>query len=148
MEIWRGQVLWRGYVHPHPHTQLKSRGFPIPIPIPNQCGDSPSKRGRVRAIPTGTSLFVISRYEIIPVIQWGWDKSLISVGFGYGDGDEFFFYEDEYGIAKSVPALLRCHPYSSASLLKRKSRFESIIVILRVYGSWVIVCHWRIYNFV
>jgi len=21
---------------------------------------------------------------------WGWDKSLIPVGFGYGDGDEFF----------------------------------------------------------
>jgi len=25
MKIWRGRVLWRGYVHPHnhPHTQLK-----------------------------------------------------------------------------------------------------------------------------
>ena len=31
-------------------------------------------------------------YEIIPVIRWGWgwDKSLIPVGFRYGDGDEFF----------------------------------------------------------
>ena len=30
MEIWRGRVLWRGYVHPqtHPHTQLKKSGIP------------------------------------------------------------------------------------------------------------------------
>jgi len=56
MEIWRGRVLWRGYVHPH--TQLKKSGFSIPIP--SQCGDSPSKRERVRAIPTGTGLFAIS----------------------------------------------------------------------------------------
>jgi len=29
-EIWRGRVLWRGYVHPHthPHTQLKKSGIP------------------------------------------------------------------------------------------------------------------------
>jgi len=28
----------------------------------------------------------------MPVTWWGWgcDKSLIFVGFGYGDGDEFF----------------------------------------------------------
>jgi len=26
MEIWRGRVLWRGYVHPH--TQLKKSGIP------------------------------------------------------------------------------------------------------------------------
>jgi len=52
-EIWRGRVLWRGYVHPHnhPHTQLKKSRFPLPIP--SQCGDFPSKQGRVRAIPTG-----------------------------------------------------------------------------------------------
>jgi len=30
---------------------------------------------------------------------------LIPVGFGYGDGDEFF-YRDGYGIAKLVPAPL------------------------------------------
>jgi len=31
-------------------------------------------------------------YEIIPVTRWGWgwEKSLIPVGFKYGDGDEFF----------------------------------------------------------
>jgi len=31
-------------------------------------------------------------YEIIPVTRrgWGWDKTLIPVGFGYGDGDAFF----------------------------------------------------------
>jgi len=23
-------------------------------------------------------------------VGWGWEKSLIPVGFGYGDGDEFF----------------------------------------------------------
>jgi len=45
---------------PIPIPNWKSRGFPIPIPIPSQCGDSPSKRGRVRAIPTGTGLFAIS----------------------------------------------------------------------------------------
>jgi len=58
MEIWRGRVLWRGYIHPHPHphTQLKKLG----IPYTSQCGDSPSKRGRVRTILMGTSLFVIS----------------------------------------------------------------------------------------
>jgi len=29
MEIWRGRVLWWGYVHPHthPHTQLKKSGI-------------------------------------------------------------------------------------------------------------------------
>jgi len=29
-EIWRGRVLWRGYIHPHnhPHTQLKKSGIP------------------------------------------------------------------------------------------------------------------------
>jgi len=34
-------------------------------------------------------------YEIIPVTWWGWgqDKSLILVGFGYGDDDEFFLRE-------------------------------------------------------
>jgi len=30
MEIWRGRVLWRVYVHPHthPHTQLKKSEIP------------------------------------------------------------------------------------------------------------------------
>jgi len=30
MEIWRGRVLWRVYVHPHthPHTQLNKSGIP------------------------------------------------------------------------------------------------------------------------
>jgi len=68
-----GMGIMAGYVHPHihPRTQLKKSGIPhththtqsmrrFPILIPNQCGDSPSKRGRVRVIPTGTSLFVIS----------------------------------------------------------------------------------------
>ena len=29
MKIWRGRVLWRGYIHPHlhPHTQLKKSGI-------------------------------------------------------------------------------------------------------------------------
>jgi len=50
-------------------------------------------------------------YEIILVTwwKWGWDKSLILVGFGYVDEDEFF-YEDGYGIAKPIPAPPRCHP--------------------------------------
>jgi len=38
MEIWRGRVLWRGYIHPlphpHPHTQLKKSGnFPYPYSV-------------------------------------------------------------------------------------------------------------------
>jgi len=55
-EIWRERVLWRGYVHSH--TQLKNQGFPIPKP--SQCGDFPSKRGRVQAISTGAGVFAIS----------------------------------------------------------------------------------------
>ena len=42
---------------PYPSEKV---GDSPPIPIPSQCGDSPSKRGQVRAIPTGTSLFAIS----------------------------------------------------------------------------------------
>jgi len=48
------------YPSPSPISNWKSRGFPISIPIPSQCGNFPSKRGRVRAISTGTSLFAIS----------------------------------------------------------------------------------------
>jgi len=30
MKIWRGRVLWRGYVHPHTHTHAQSiREFPV-----------------------------------------------------------------------------------------------------------------------
>jgi len=46
--------------HTHPHTQLKKSGIPHTHTHTSQCGDSPSKRGRVRAIPTGTGLFAIS----------------------------------------------------------------------------------------
>jgi len=62
MRIWRGRVLWRGFIHlhPHSHTQLKKSG----ILIPSQCGDFPSKWGRVRTIPTGTGLFAISNQKI------------------------------------------------------------------------------------
>jgi len=28
---------------------------------------------------------------------WGWDKTLISVGFGYGDVNEFFFMKMSIG---------------------------------------------------
>ena len=48
--------------YPSPYPTKKSRGFSIPILIPSQCGDSPSKREQVRAIPTGTDLFAISKY--------------------------------------------------------------------------------------
>ena len=48
------------YIHISiPIPNWKGRGFPIPIPIPSQCEDSTSKRGRVRAIPTGPGLFAI-----------------------------------------------------------------------------------------
>ena len=56
-------MYYGGYMYipiPIPIPNWKSRGFPIPIPIPSQCGDSLSKRGLVRAIPTGTGLFAIS----------------------------------------------------------------------------------------
>jgi len=55
---------------PIPIPNWKSRGFPIPIPIPSQCGDFPSKRGRVRAIPTGTGLFAISSWYF-DLDPWG-----------------------------------------------------------------------------
>jgi len=42
-----------------PIANWKSRGFSIHIPILSQCVDSPSKRGRVRAIPMRTNLFTI-----------------------------------------------------------------------------------------
>jgi len=41
-----------------PIPNWKSRGFLIPIP--SQCGNFPSKRGQVRAIPTEANLFAIS----------------------------------------------------------------------------------------
>ena len=65
MEIWRGRVLWRGYVHPptHPHTQLKKSGIPHTHTHTQSMQGFPSKRGRVRAIPTETDLFAISIYE-------------------------------------------------------------------------------------
>jgi len=45
MNIWRGRVLWRGYIHPHPHpdTQLKKSG----IPRQNGDGFGQYERGRV-----------------------------------------------------------------------------------------------------
>ena len=46
--------------YPSPYPTEKVGDSPIPIPIPSLCGNSPSKRGRVRAIPRGTSLFAIS----------------------------------------------------------------------------------------
>jgi len=45
---------------PIPISNWKNQGFPIPIPIPSQCGNSPSKRGRIRTIPTEAGLFAIS----------------------------------------------------------------------------------------
>jgi len=59
-----------------PIPNWKSREFSIPIP--NQCGDSPSKRGRVRIIPTGTGLFVISSRgfgAVMSEFKWGERKS-------------------------------------------------------------------------
>jgi len=47
-----------------PIPNWKSRRFPIPIR--SKCGDSPWKRGWVRAIPTGVGLFAISSY------RWVW----------------------------------------------------------------------------
>jgi len=63
IEIWRGRVLWRGYIHPHPHphTQLKKSGIPHTHTHTQSMRGFPSKRGRVRAIPTGTGLFAISK---------------------------------------------------------------------------------------
>jgi len=59
MEIWRGRVLWRGYVHPH--TQLKKLG--ILHTHTQSMRRFPSKRERVRTIPTRTDLFAISMWN-------------------------------------------------------------------------------------
>jgi len=58
MEIWRGRVLWRVYVHPHthPHTQLKKSGIPHT--------HTHTQSMWVRTIPTGMGLFTISINEI------------------------------------------------------------------------------------
>jgi len=71
MNIWRGRVLWQDmYIPiPIPIPNCKSRRFSIPnwksweFSIPNQCRNFPSIRGRVRTIPTKTSLFAISNLE-------------------------------------------------------------------------------------
>jgi len=61
-KIWWGWVLYRGYVHPHthPHTQLKKSK--IPYTHIQSMWKFSSKWGRVRAIPMGVDLFVISKY--------------------------------------------------------------------------------------
>jgi len=60
MKIWRGRVLWRGYIHPypHPHTQLKKSG--IPHTHTQSMRGFPVKTG-TGSDNTGTSLFAISR---------------------------------------------------------------------------------------
>jgi len=73
MEIWRGRVLWRGYVHPytHPHTQSKKSGI-FHTHIQSMRG-FPSKWGRVRAKPTRwvylpsllNSLFL---FNLVPIL--------------------------------------------------------------------------------
>jgi len=50
MEIWRGQVLWRGYIHPHPHTQKS--GIPHTHTHTQSMRRFPSKRRQVRTILT------------------------------------------------------------------------------------------------
>jgi len=47
-------------LHGFPSSPHQGRPSPIPISIPSQCGDFLSKWGRIRAILTRTSLFVIS----------------------------------------------------------------------------------------
>jgi len=65
MEIWRGRVLWRGYIHshPHPHTQLTKSGIPHTHTYTQSMRGFPVKIGRVRAIPMGMGLFAISRLD-------------------------------------------------------------------------------------
>jgi len=67
MEIWRGHVLWRGYVHSHthPHTQLNMSGISHTHMYTQSMRGFSVKTGRVRTIPTKTSLFVISNSNIL-----------------------------------------------------------------------------------
>jgi len=56
MRIWRGRVLWRGYIHPHPHphTQLKKSG----IPRQNGNGFGQYPRGQV-CLPSLITIVII-----------------------------------------------------------------------------------------
>jgi len=97
-EIWRGQVLWQGYVHPHnhPHTQLKKSGIPHTHTHTKSMRGFPIKTGRVRTIPTGAGLFVISNNTLILFrvgILGGWSKELCVyywiIGRGVGENTQF-----------------------------------------------------------
>jgi len=63
MQIWRGRVLWRGYVHPHthPHTQLKKSGIPHTHTHTQSMRGFPVKTGTGSGNTHGTSLFAISK---------------------------------------------------------------------------------------
>ena len=52
--------------YPYPYPIEKIGDFPYPYPYPVNAGiPRPSKRRRVRVIPTGTGLFAISNFIII-----------------------------------------------------------------------------------
>jgi len=60
MEIWRGRILWRVYVHPHTHPHIQLKKSEIPHTHTQSMRRFPSKQGQVRAITRGTGLFAIS----------------------------------------------------------------------------------------
>jgi len=65
MEIWRGQVLWRGYIHPHthPHTQLKKSRIPHTQTHTQSMRGFPVKLRMSLDNTHGNELFAISNFD-------------------------------------------------------------------------------------
>jgi len=64
-EIWRGRILWRGYVYPHNYlrTQLKKSGIPRTHTHTQLMRGFPVKTGTNSGNTHGTNLFAISTSE-------------------------------------------------------------------------------------
>ena len=89
MEIWRGHVLWRGYIHPHPHphTQLKKSGIPhthththtpVNAGIPRQNGDKFEQYPRRRVYLPSLMMMMEIYFLIQPISRDSLANSYIS----------------------------------------------------------------------
>jgi len=67
--------------YPSPYPIEKVGDFWYTYPYSINAGDSPSKRERVRAIPTGTGLFAISRWHQLSCdIKWSCHNRIMMLG--------------------------------------------------------------------